>query len=164
MARYRHGYISFEIRFASVSAMRGIGDIGEIEQQGRRAITIYLSGPPGFCVQAIFPHACNQAPSERRPCRRRINAFHPAVNRCACVSPTRFPEPLRGAAPTLGIELAHALDMAREAPFRDEGGDDGLRERGLAPARGFERPPLNHPTCVSARRGTQAEYPERALC
>src|SRR3954467_3674148 len=34
--------------------------------------------------------------------------------------------------PTLGIELPHPLDMAREMPFRDEGSDYSLRERGTA--------------------------------
>ena len=39
--------------------------------------------------------------------------------------------------PTLGIELPHALDMTREVPFRDEGGEYRLRKRWTAACKGL---------------------------
>ena len=60
--------------------------------------------------------------------------------------------------PTLGIELSHPLDMAREAPFGNEGCDDGLRKHGAAPGKGLADL-LEPSTCVS---GT-ARYASRML-
>jgi hypothetical protein len=42
-----------------------------------------------------------------------------SIRRCFPSTPSK---PAAGRCPTLGIELSHPLDMAREVPFRDEGG------------------------------------------
>ena len=107
-------------------------DVREIEQQGRGAIAAHGPVRQGFRVQAIFPHARDK-PAVRPPALQAQDQVHASRLRIDSHVLAQHAFQARGGRfPALGIELPHPLDMAREMPFGDEGGDDGLRKPGTA--------------------------------